>query len=301
MRLMASTGDTSVACGRNVVCGVDLGPGGEEVVTLAAALANELDCPASLIHVTHGARPGAGEMRELRRLGTLVQTLGGRETTDVRVGDPAEELLRAAGEQDAALVAVGSRGLREIGCVLLGSVSSRLMREAPCPVVVVPPGCALPVAGVRVVVVGVDGGDRDAPLLRLAADVGRRLRAAVHAVHAFQVPPPAVGVGAAAAPMTSELRDAAEERLDRAVDHAGVRARRSVVERPAAQALELAAEHDGAGLIVVASQGHGKLHTILHGSVTVRLAAEAPVPVLVLPTDAELEAGTGHYELSEAA
>ena len=293
---------------RPVVCGVDLWPGSEEVARLAVALANELDRPTSVVHVTGGAAPGspdptAGQVRELRRLSTLVEQLGGRgqTATMLRGGEPAEQVLGVAREQDAELLVVGSRGLREIGCALLGSVSSELMREAPCPVVVVPPGCALPVAGIRVLVVGVDGGERDAPLLRLAADLARRLEAAVHVVHAFHVTPAAVGMGPTAPPLGSELRKAAEERLDRAVDDAGVSARRSVVELPAAEALERAAEHDGAGLIAVASRGHGKLHSILHGSVTVRLAAEAPVPVLVLPPAAELGAGSGHYELSDAA
>jgi nucleotide-binding universal stress UspA family protein len=292
---------------RPVVCGVDLWPGSEDVARLAVALADELDRPLSVVHVRHGAGRGAGptlgQVRELRRLGTLVQRLGGagRSATALRAGEPSEELLAAAGERDAELLVVGSRGLGEIGCVLLGSVSSELMRAAPCPVVVVPPGSAVPVSGIRSVVVGVDGGERDVPLLRLAADLGRRLHAAVHAVHSFQVQPGAYGAGAMAPPLTEELREAADERLHRAVDEAGVRARESVVERAAADALVFAAEQDGAGLIAVASQGHGKLHSILHGSVTVRLAAQAPVPVLVLPTEAELDAGSGHYELPEAA
>lgn len=292
---------------RPVVCGVDLWPGSEEVARLAVALANELDRPTRLVHVTGGAGPGSpgptvGQVRELRRLRTLVERLSclARTATMLRTGEPAQEVLEAARELHAELLVVGSRGLREIGSALLGSVSSALMREAPCPVVVVPPGCALPVAGIGVVVVGVDGGERDASLLRLAADLARRLEAAVHALHAFHASP-AVGMTPIAPPLASELREAAEERLDRAVAEAEVSARRSVVELPAAEALEHAAEQDGAGLIAVASQGHGKLHSVLHGSVTVRLAAEAPVPVLVLPPAAELGAGSGHYELSDAA
>jgi nucleotide-binding universal stress UspA family protein len=291
----------------SVVCGVDLWPRSEEVARLAVSLADELDGHASVVHVTHGAGRGSagptlGHVHELRRLGTLVQRLGGagRSATLLRAGEPAAELLEAARELDAELLVVGSRGLREIGSALLGSVSCDLMREGPCPVVVVPPGCAVPAAGIRCVVVGVDGGERDVPLLRLAADLAGRLRAALHVVHAFQVRPGAVGTGPVAPPLAPELGRAAEETLDQAVKEAGVRARKSVVELVAAEALERAADQDGAGLIAVASQGHGKLHSVLHGSVTVRLAAEAPVPVLVLPPGAELAAGTGHYELSAA-
>jgi nucleotide-binding universal stress UspA family protein len=293
----------------SVVCGVDLWPRSEEVARLAVSLADELDGHASIVHVTHGAgrrsaAPTLGQARELRRLVTLVERLGGaeRSATLLRAGEPAPELLEAARELDAELLVVGSRGLREIGSALLGSVSCELMREAPCPVVVVPPVCALPLDGVRSVVVGVYGGERDLPLLRLAADLAGRLRASLHAVHAFQLHPGAVGAGALAPapPLAPDVRDAAEKTLEHAVDEAGVRARKSVVELPAAEALERAADQEGAGLIAVASQGHGKLHSVLHGSVTVCLAAEAPAPVLVLPPAAELGAGTGHYELSAA-
>jgi nucleotide-binding universal stress UspA family protein len=270
-------------------------------------LANELDGQALVVHVTHGtarrsAAPTLGQARELRRLGRFLQRLGGtrRGWTLVRAGDPAAELLAAARELDAELLVVGSRGLREIGSALLGSVSSEMMREAPCPVIVVPPGSALPVAGIRSIVVGIDGGERDAPLLRLAADLAERLRAALHAVHAFQTQPGAVGMGGRTPPLAPELHDAAERTLDQAVSEAAVPARQSVVERPAAEALELAAQQDSAGLIAVASRGHGTLNSILHGSVTVQLAAEAPVPVIVLPPGAELVAGSGHYEVSAA-
>jgi nucleotide-binding universal stress UspA family protein len=50
--------------------------------------------------------------------------------------DPATALLDAA--KEAALLAVGSRGLGAGGDATLGSVSQRVIRNARCPVVVVP-------------------------------------------------------------------------------------------------------------------------------------------------------------------
>ena len=291
-----------------IVCGVDLSSGGEGVAGRTMALAAALDRRAVLVHVTRrparqSGLPSLGRVRELRRLGALVEHLGaaGRAETELRAGDPADELLGIARELDAELLVVGSRGLRELGSVLLGSVSSALMRDAPCPVVVVPPGCAAPLAGIRSIVVGVDGGPRDSQLLRLAADLARRVHAPLHVVHAYDAYPVALGAAPAPPPPLPRLREAAEATVDQAVAQAQVAARTSVAELPAAQALEGAAEQDGAGLIALASQGRGKLHSILHGSVTVRLAAEAPVPVLVLPPGAELASGSGHYELTDAA
>jgi nucleotide-binding universal stress UspA family protein len=68
------------------------------------------------------------------------RALPGRiEPTLVR-DDPAKALLDAA--KGADLLVVGSRGLGAAGDAALGSVSHRVISEASCPVVVVPPDSA---------------------------------------------------------------------------------------------------------------------------------------------------------------
>jgi nucleotide-binding universal stress UspA family protein len=60
----------------------------------------------------------------------------------VAVGAPAQVLAEES--QKADLVVVGSRGYGPYRAVLLGSVSGRLVREAACPVIVVPRGIEAP-------------------------------------------------------------------------------------------------------------------------------------------------------------
>jgi nucleotide-binding universal stress UspA family protein len=57
----------------------------------------------------------------------------------IRVGSPANEVIKAARSLNAGLVVVasGSRGLSET--VLLGSTAQRVQHYAPCPVLVVRP------------------------------------------------------------------------------------------------------------------------------------------------------------------
>ena len=50
----------------------------------------------------------------------------------------AEGLRRIAGDNDAELMVVGSRGRGTVRAALLGSTSHALAGDAPCPVVVVP-------------------------------------------------------------------------------------------------------------------------------------------------------------------
>ncbi len=52
-------------------------------------------------------------------------------------GDPVEKLLEAA-EMGVDLLVLGSRGFGPVMRLLIGSVSSRVIRVAPCPVLVVP-------------------------------------------------------------------------------------------------------------------------------------------------------------------
>jgi nucleotide-binding universal stress UspA family protein len=52
-------------------------------------------------------------------------------------GDPVHKLLEAA-EMGVDLLVLGSRGFGPVMRLLIGSVSSRVVREAPCPVLVVP-------------------------------------------------------------------------------------------------------------------------------------------------------------------
>ncbi len=51
-------------------------------------------------------------------------------------GEPASELLRHARERELDVLVVGTHGRRGLRRVVLGSVAERLVREAPCAVVV---------------------------------------------------------------------------------------------------------------------------------------------------------------------
>ena len=58
----------------------------------------------------------------------------------VRVGSAGPELCRLATELDADVVVIGSRGRGAIKRALLGSVSTHVVHNAPCPVMVIRAG-----------------------------------------------------------------------------------------------------------------------------------------------------------------
>ncbi len=61
----------------------------------------------------------------------------------VRTGDPGREILALAGETADPLIVMSTHGRRGLRRVLLGSVAFQVVRDAPCPVVVVPPRDAI--------------------------------------------------------------------------------------------------------------------------------------------------------------
>ena len=58
---------------------------------------------------------------------------------EIVMGDPAEEIIRLANIYHADLIAIGSRGLTGVKRILQGSVSSQVVTDAPCSVLVVKP------------------------------------------------------------------------------------------------------------------------------------------------------------------
>jgi nucleotide-binding universal stress UspA family protein len=59
---------------------------------------------------------------------------GWRTRTEVKVGEPLRELLRAAKAAKADVIVVGARGTSGMRHLLLGSVAESLLSRSPVPV-----------------------------------------------------------------------------------------------------------------------------------------------------------------------
>ena len=59
---------------------------------------------------------------------------------EVRIGQPAEEIIAAARESKCDSIILSTRGLTGLDRFLIGSVAHRVAQLAPCPVVLVRPG-----------------------------------------------------------------------------------------------------------------------------------------------------------------
>ena len=56
-----------------------------------------------------------------------------------RIGEAGQQILEYAKDLDIDLVIVGRQGAGKVGKILFGNVTERVVRKAPCPVLVIPP------------------------------------------------------------------------------------------------------------------------------------------------------------------
>lgn len=281
----SSIGDGMGAC---IVCGVDGSREAEKAAAVAARLARDLSSRALLVHVQEDARdrhfrlhvPRPGRERRRRKLLKAIAT-GGCFPPDTQLrlkrGDPASELLDAAREEDAELLVVSTGGLGTASPVLLGGTASALILESPCPVVVVPTRSVPPLEAesIRDVVCALEGRPSDVAVLGLAADLATRLGGNLHAV--------------------TDRDDAIDQR------ELGIDALRHVVRAPADEAVKLVADQVRAGLAVVGAPNAAVPGSSLNVPLAIALAGEGDTPVVVLTGAAQLQAGSGHYELAAGA
>lgn len=95
---------------------------------------SNLERPADLPSVD----PEMGQFRHIEKeLQTHQALLPCQTELEIVMGDPAEEIIRLASIYEADLIVLGSRGLTGVNRILKGSVSSQVVGEAPCTVMVV--------------------------------------------------------------------------------------------------------------------------------------------------------------------
>jgi nucleotide-binding universal stress UspA family protein len=119
---------------------------------------------------------------ELRsRLGREAPVLDGF-TIDARVGTPAVEILQVATELNPRVIVMCKHGGTERGKVL-GRTAMKVLHDAPCPVVLVPPERGATPWHLHHVLVPHDGTPSTSAALQPAAELAERGRAELLVVH----------------------------------------------------------------------------------------------------------------------
>lgn len=137
------------------------------------------------LHILHvGEHELAGD--ELRsRLGREASVLDGF-TIDARVGTPAVEILQVAGEIKPRMIVMCKHSGAEQG-KMLGRTAMKVLHDAQCPVVLVPPERGTPPWHLHHVLVPHDGTPSTSAALQPAAELAERGRAELLVVHVTDV------------------------------------------------------------------------------------------------------------------
>lgn len=203
--------------------------------------------------------------------------------------DRAADTLVALSERAQAVV-VGRSARGPVVGAVLGSVASRLVTHAQCPVVLV--RARLASAGRSGVVVGVDGSALSELALAYAFEQASLRGADLHVIHAWWT-------RATAGQTPDTQRDQiAQEKLTLSEAMVGwaehypdVEVHVSMPVGPAVLALTEAARE--AELLVVGSRGRGGLRSLVLGSVSRGVLKHAPCTVVVVPERTAHASGAG--------
>jgi nucleotide-binding universal stress UspA family protein len=135
---------------RTILLASDLSQASAAAESLAFELASNLGSSVLLVSVIDPrglSLPGGGfrqrvdQARAAREAAAqVIVDRGRREGVPIRCliweGDPGESIVEAAEAEDVDLIVVGSHGRRGIDRFFMGSVSERVVRTAPVPVLV---------------------------------------------------------------------------------------------------------------------------------------------------------------------
>lgn len=297
---------------RQILCPTDFSEISRRAFDHAVAIARYYDARVRLLHVgsvvpvlTPGpAASGAAEAQAgaddrgttLARLERFAQSeAGGAVPVECEIadGDPAREILARAAALPADLVVLGTHGRSGFARLVLGSTTERVLRQASCPVLSVPPRApdAVPAAPVlfKRLLCALDFSDHSLNALEYALSLTGEADAHLIVLHVFE-PPADVDDGAADAfPGVREYIAAAlEERRRRleAIVPANVQdyctvETRLVTGRPHREIVRAADEED-VDAILMGVHGRSAADLWFFGSTAQQVVRHATCPVLTL-------------------
>jgi nucleotide-binding universal stress UspA family protein len=295
---------------RHVLCPTDYSEFAERALVHAAALARALGGDLTVAYVFPYPVPLGGEvpyftsellgsvaraeqLDKLKEFARPAAAAGVKVRSVLREGDPSREIARLAEELPADLVVMGTHGRGGFERLLLGSVTERLLRRAPCPVLTVCHGQAPSLQAdnpLRRILCANDLGTTSGDVVAYAVSLTEACGARLTLLHVLEGPefepgnPLRFSVPEVHA-LHRSLREDARMNLRLAVPDE-IRLRTEVhdvvAEGRAHEEILRVAREEAPQLIVMGAHGRGALEHMLFGSTSHRVVREAPSPVLIV-------------------
>jgi nucleotide-binding universal stress UspA family protein len=299
---------------KQILCPTDFSDASAHAIDQAVVVAGWYQAHITALHVwspvrvvVHGVAVASGarsmEEPELERLlretdqQCRAATAAGMAVDSlVEIGQPARCILDRAAGLPADLIVMGTHGAGGFQHLVLGSVTEKVLRQATCPVLTVPPRAqATSQLPFTRLLCAVDFSDVSLAALEYAFSLAQEADAALTILHVLEwpweePPPPKLAdlpfeQGLALAEYRRYCEVSATARLESLVP-ASMRGSHPPVTRlrngkPYVQILHVAAD-EGTDLIVIGVRGHHPLDVALFGSTTNQVVRRATCPVLTL-------------------
>ena len=293
---------------KQIICPVDFSDSSVRAFAHAAAIAHWYDAQLTVLHVVPTFEPlqvrgDLGDpirvvtpmpreqvLEEMHRTLNLA-AVSSRATPIAEAGDPRSTIIDQALSRNADLIVMGTHGRRGFKRMILGSVTEAVLREAPCPVLTVPPHPATDVSDTvtfKRILCPIDFSPSALLALGFALDLARQADGRVTLLHAIEWLPeeePRTSAHFNVPEYRSYMVQDARERLRRLVaeeSRTWVEIDDAVVFGRAHREVLRAAEAKSVDLIVMGAQGRGGIGLALFGSTTQQVVRGAMCPVLTV-------------------
>ncbi|MFW5935401.1 MAG: universal stress protein [Halolamina sp.] len=263
----------------------------------AAELANWDDASVELLYVADTSRDSvtvdtSGDVIDaLVREGEdvvdeargVLDSLGVEYTTSIEQGRPAKTIVEYAEKQGHDLIAMPTHGREGLSRYLLGSVTGKVVRLAPMPVLTAPideEGFEFPYGGI---LLPTDGSDTALRAARHGLDFAAELDADVHVITVTED-----SILASAGDAVGEGEGAAQRAIDdvaAAAESRGIDVTSHVETGDTEEEVLACLEREELDAVVMGATGRSGLNRVLLGSVAEKIVAAADVPVVTVGGD----------------
>jgi nucleotide-binding universal stress UspA family protein len=300
---IVSPGDSMLI--RHVLCPVDFSDASSRALDHAAAIARWYNARltlltvftiSSVMDVPARTLDDAERARLTRALQRLSARVPGTVTTTIEVAEASEAheaILARAKEMHADLLVMGTHGRSGFRRLAMGSVTERVLRDPPCPVLVVPPHASMqaPEGAVqfRHIVCAVDFSTGSLAALSFALSIAQEAEAELLVLNVIEVPPELTEPGVPPIDVDAIRANAEAERLRKLRALIPTDARKfctvetAVAEAASDHAILQACDARKAELAVLGINHHSALDRLVFGSTAARVTRAAPCPVLLVP------------------
>ncbi len=282
-----------------VLCAVDLSGISRHVLRQALALARQHDAAVRVLFVIDVGHHGSEAENALfeitpqmrakfdEDLGWLVASVLDAEVdieTKVHEGRVSTVVLDDARAMNADVVVIGTHGRSGFQRLALGSVAEKIVRAAPCPVLVVPPAAVddAPVVP-RVVVCPTDFSPAAQAAAVYAKFMAQRAGAALSLLAVTEWPFGEAPPPGPIADLMHSIDAQAQRQLDEARVDGGTPTRTTVLHGKPWKVIADFSRRERAGLIVMGATGRDAHGLALLGSTTYHVIRESVCPVLTVP------------------